>query len=304
MKIKVGLTLVGFCMMATFASVAQATLLEGYVATMSPSGLVFTAITIPGSSVSVALDGLNNAGVLVGCSEASNEGCTSGLIDTAGVFTTVNYPGASYTALNAINSVGHIVGQYYAASALHGLLDAGGALTTIDFPGPSFTVPRGINDSGEIVGELYSSGYIQVGGSFTTVDVPGANYTILGGINNSGQVVGTYAPGGPVFGFLDSGGKFTSFSVPGSTVTFANAINDDGEIVGTFINASGGVHGFLYQNGVFTVLNYPGAVDTWAQGINDKGEIVGYFQTAVPEPSSLLLLLLGLSAGACARRFH
>jgi hypothetical protein len=111
MKVKSGMALVGFLMMASFGEVAQATPLEGYVAKMSP-GIVFTPITISGSNAGVALNGINNAGVLVGCSEASNNGCTSGIVNVGGVFTTVDYPGASRTVLNAINSAGHFVGSY------------------------------------------------------------------------------------------------------------------------------------------------------------------------------------------------
>jgi probable HAF family extracellular repeat protein len=157
---------------------------------------------------------------------------------------------------------------------------------------------------GEYVGSDRAGphGYIEVGDSFTTLDVTGAAFTILGGLNNSGEVVGTYAVNDiGLFGFLESNGKFTSLSIPGANEVFANAINDSGEIVGTFLDTSGKLHGFLYQNGAFTVFNYPGALDTWAQGINDEGDIVGYFQTAVPDPSSLLLVFIGLIGLGTAR---
>jgi PEP-CTERM motif len=66
-----------------------------------------------------------------------------------------------------------------------------------------------------------------------------------------------------------------------------------------------GEHGFLLQNGVFTQIDFPGAVYTEAGDSNNRGQFVGLFgdaagvthgflATPVPEPSTLLLVSLGV----------
>src|SRR5579864_6189480 len=67
-------------------------------------------------------------------------------------FTTIDFPGASFTSANGINAQGDVVGAYMSAGVMHGYLLSDGSFTTIDFPGASSTVPRGINPRGDIVG--------------------------------------------------------------------------------------------------------------------------------------------------------
>lgn len=73
-------------------------------------------------------------------------------------FTTIDFPGASFTSAVGINPQGDIVGAYVSAGVLHGYLLSGDSFTTTDFPGASGTVPRGINPRGDIVGIYVSAG--------------------------------------------------------------------------------------------------------------------------------------------------
>src|SRR5260370_1343725 len=102
-------------------------------------------------------------------------------------FTTIDFPGASFTQALGINPRGDIVGRYISAGVTHGFLLSGGEFTTIDFPGSSLTFAVGINPRGDIVG-LYESagvshGYLLSRGEFTTIDFFGANSTSADAIN-------------------------------------------------------------------------------------------------------------------------
>src|SRR6267143_1261002 len=93
-------------------------------------------------------------------------------------FTTIDFPGASFTSAQGINPRGDIVGNYGSAGVFHGYLLSGGEFASIDFPGASASQALGINPRGDIVGAYTSAGvthgYLLSGGEFTTIDFPGA----------------------------------------------------------------------------------------------------------------------------------
>ncbi len=65
-------------------------------------------------------EGINNAGVIVGVYFDVN-GASHGFVLSGGVYTTVDVPGATGTAINSINAKGEIVGSYDdAGGATHG----------------------------------------------------------------------------------------------------------------------------------------------------------------------------------------
>ena len=121
----------------------------------------------------------------------------------APTFSTIDFPGASFTVAFGINNRGEIVGNYgFADGTGHGFLLDKGNFRTIDFPG-AFTQASGINNRGQIVGAAgRTHGFLLDKGNFTTIDFPGAPATAPKGalgINDGGQIVGFY---GTSLGFL------------------------------------------------------------------------------------------------------
>ena len=80
-----------------------------------------------------------------------------------GVYTNLDFPGASQTGLDAINANGLIVGGYIDTNGGdHGLVYDAGTFYSLDFPGASATnVTFGLNDANQIAGY-----YIDANGAF------------------------------------------------------------------------------------------------------------------------------------------
>jgi uncharacterized membrane protein len=161
------------------------------------SGGVFTPILVPGTAT--VARGINNAGQIVGNYGLENGSPNHGFVDTNGVFTTIDAPGATFgTAPLGINDRGQIIGTFVDSSRhSHEFLDTNGVFTTIEVPGALSIQLSGINNAGQIVGEYVDSsghahGFLDTNGNFTTIDVPGAQVTNLFGINDAGQIVGNF----------------------------------------------------------------------------------------------------------------
>jgi len=74
-----------------------------------------------------------------------------------------------------------------------------------------------------------------------------------------------------------------------------------------YLDAAGGMHGFLYTvaTASFQSIDDPNGIGTTTiNGINDRGQLVGFYvdgndntdgfvATAIPEPGSLTLILIG-----------
>ncbi len=127
---------------------------------------------------------------------------------TTYTFETVDYPGAGYSQLNAINSSGAIVGRYspatIGATVYSFLRSPDGSFKQL-LPGTPSSV-SGISDSGVIVGSVGKVGFI-LSNTYTPIKSP--NYiTFLQGISTDGSIVGAFNDGhGTSYGFETQGGN-------------------------------------------------------------------------------------------------
>jgi probable HAF family extracellular repeat protein len=199
-------------------------------------------------------------------------------------FTTIDVPGATFTAARSINDASQIVGSFTDSAGTHGFVLSGGSFTTIDVQGASSTHGGKINTRGQIVGRFTDSagthGFVLSGGNFTTIDVPGATAsfgTFASGVNDADQIVGDFfVATGQQHGFLDIGGTFTTIDVPGVLHSPAALdINNASRIVGYYDMKIG----FLDAGGSFTTIDVPGSQSTYPFGINNNVpvQIVGWF---------------------------
>jgi hypothetical protein len=214
-------------------------------------------------------------------------------------YTTVDYPGATATALiGGPNPQGTSVGSYTTSGVTHGFtLTKKGVFTSFDPPGSTLTSPGFISPQGVIVGQYLDSssvshGFILSGGHYTTVDFPVAAGTLLSGINPSGELSGATCSD-PACGstgnastdqehsfVVSKKGVFTSFDPPGATGSAASTVNPSGAVVGSYDTSVEGTcfnecHGYLLDHGTFTTIDFPGAVFTFAGGGNAEGDIIG-----------------------------
>jgi len=199
-------------------------------------------------------------------------------------YTTIDYPGATYTLAYGINMAGDIVGSYTDVSfRYHGFLLSQGVFMTIDPPGSALTYATGINDNGEIVGfyedPSFSAthGFILQGQTFTIIDFPGSPVTAPYALNNAGVVAGYYNdPNSRAVGFEYSTGVWTTFDpLPHSHETVLTGINNNGDLFGLSKNGA-----FLYSGGVLHFVKSPPAGAVLGTGqINDQLQATGEIQS-------------------------
>jgi hypothetical protein len=221
----------------------------------------------PGYVYNTVPAGISDGGTVVGY---YSDGVTNhGFIETAGVYSTVDVPGAVSTVLTGTNNRKNpdYVGQYLdAESVAHGFVLRKGKFTTIDAPFGTNASVNGINDHRQIVG-AYESGSLAGGfeakladsdsddtcADFVAINYPpdGITYSSFGtqltGVNNLGEVVGFVTITNPqqnltlpvevingIFQVLGSG-----LDLDGAPVAAPNAVNDSGVIVGGMTDPEG-----------------------------------------------------------------
>ena len=169
-------------------------------------GTNFTAIH-HGSDNETSVNGINNAGDLVGGSGTTGPTSTRGFVFHDGHFEVLNVVGRfTFVYGTGINNLGDVVG--WADS--HGFMCRLGTCKFLDIPGADKTNAFGINDDGIIVGwyvdPVGRHGFAWRNGKYISIDYPGAVETFAQGINNSGQIVGLFLTSGnfKATGFITS----------------------------------------------------------------------------------------------------
>jgi len=264
-------------------------------------------------STSTLLWGVNDAGVLVGSYDGG------GFIDDHGVITTVNLAGSpGYVA--GISNDGVAVGSDGTTSFFY----QGGVLTPFAIAGEDQTLLRAISSNGRYAaGIAYDAdgnteGFVldRVSNQISTLAPPaGLSVVVLQGVNDDGVAVGNVTGAGGSMLFDSVSGTATYFqALDGLVKVRARAFDDAGDIGGWGFNADGKWVGFLDTAAGDVTLFDLGSNSTVIYGLNNAGLAVGSWEnddgidhsfvinlTAVPEPSTLVLMALGLAAIAVRR---
>jgi uncharacterized membrane protein len=181
-----------------------------------------------------------------------------GFLRHSGVFSTIDFPGASGTAARGINNSGVIVGAY---DNSHGFVLNKGVFTTVDAPTNASpdTILNGISNLGIIVGQVFSyddwRGFWKTPSELDFLAAPASRDNQVYGVNSHTDIVGCHDSSA---GFLalavesneppeNSEGSVHTFAVnyPGSNNTCAMSINWARIIVGSYLDSSFHSHGFL-----------------------------------------------------------
>ncbi len=248
-----------------------------------PHGLIWNGSSLVDLGAGTYAMGINDAGAVVG-------GNGQAFVYSNGTFQDLGtLPGGSWSAAYGINDAGTVVGYGTLGSGIcRGFIwTAGGGMTEIGTFGGANSYAYAVNQSGEVVGEAslasgYENAFVDIGGVMTDLGTLAGGNSWAYGINDSGSIVGySWSPSGAdPTAFLYANGHMldlNSLLAPGSgwQLFEAYGINDSGDIVG-----SG-----LYDGVASSFLLTPGGV------IN-----------AVPEPSAILAILVGLGLLASLRR--
>jgi uncharacterized membrane protein len=211
----------------------------------------FQSVDIPGAISVTDAAWVNARGNIVG---GYNTASTSpAYVLSAGVFMTIEYPGATVTAGWGISNAGDVVGTEFTNNffAAHGYLFRHGKFSTIDVPNAQATWPTGVIDARTIVGTYFGAdslfhGFLLQQGKFSAIDFPNSTFTWITGTNPEGHIVGFYnLSDGVQHGFVLKNGKYISIDIPGATGTEANGIDPQDDVVGRYYTADGHTHGYF-----------------------------------------------------------
>jgi uncharacterized membrane protein len=281
----------------------------------------FITLDSPNGPYRTQMYGINDSRQVSGL-DVPPDSTDSGLLFINGVGTSIKAPGSIVTDFFQINNAGQIAGDKTGLDGIYHAIvynSANASVTNLpDVPGYRHNLAGGINNNGLVVGNVFLDdnftngvGWFYNGTTYTffsdPLAAPGQEGTITQSVNDAGLSVGYYADSsGTQHGYLMNGSTFTTIDPPGSTDTTVLGINNAGIITGRYIDSSNVEHGFLDNNGTFTIIDFPGQFGTAVGAINDYGDLAGWYfdqagaihgfeALAVPEPSSVSLLAMGVA---------
>ena len=205
----------------------------------------------PPHAASATASSINNQGAIVGSYTRPGSPIALGYVLVGGVYTDIEFPGATVTDPQDINERGEVCGRYVAGGVQHGFTLIKGVYTSYNIPHfPGATT----NYTSLDLHRMTRSGMM-------TGDVRDARFTPL-------QVHGVV---------IDQHGVIEVFDYPGATITLPRFMADSGEIVGATVVA-GLQHGFYRDRlGNFSLLDVPGAQETRIAAGNGHGYAAGSY---------------------------
>lgn len=259
-----------------------------------------------------------------------NIGLHASVIDQNGYFLDLDSDATDIrSSAYAINDLGQTAGITEGVAMFW---DANGDRTYLGYVSgyTAFSIAYGINKTGYVVGYSSKSGetthgqtsvpfiWSQDKGMVSLGSLGGLYNNEAADVNDVGQVVGTST--------VDDGMSFHAFLWTETTGmidlgaglprSYAYAINNRGQVVGAVGDYLLTTHAALWDTdgSVIDLGVLPGDDYSYAYGINDAGQIVGYSTSnttgmshavlwePIPEPSSIFVLVCGLSILAATRR--
>ncbi len=254
---------------------------------------------LQGYGYSTTLHGINDKGQVVGIADPSPLGKNHGFLYSYGYMNDLGELDSSYpySAANAINNHGQIVGSSVTSSGLgHSVFWNNNPIVDIhsaNLNSPS-SFATGINKKGQIIGTFsysennneYDHAYLYPDPNSGTMQMKdlgtldGYNISRARAINDKGQVIvnciafGTHA-------FLYSNNSKPDIGTLGGAYTRAWDINDKSQIVGSSDTSDNVTHGFIYENGNMVdldrVLNLSVDYGSEIKSINYYGQFTGTY---------------------------
>jgi len=257
---------------------------------------------------------VNSAGDVVG--EAGHA-----FLYSSGTMTDLGTLGGSNSYALGVNTAGTVVGgsETTVSHQTRPFIYSGGTMNDLGTLGGENGIAYDINNAGQIVGwtDAWGGGpshaFFKSGDAWTDLGTLGGPTSTAAAISEAGQIAGwAQTDSYDTHAFLYEGGTMIDLGLlPDDITSKAYDVNSAGQVVGESY-CSSARQAFLYRDG--TMLDLNDLIDPalgWqlysATGVNDNdqicgwgvnpsGQTAGFLLTVIPEPATVGLIVVGLSA--------